>query len=87
MMLRYRILVVILTILGIAAAAGAYVLSSTSPCGEVEPPPAAAERMKAVVHQCYGSPDILKIVEVAKPTPGENEMLVRIRAASVNPAD
>ena len=87
MKLRYRIPVVILTILGIAAAAGAYVLSYTSPCGEVEPPPAAAERMKAVVHQCYGSPDVLKIVEVAKPTPGENEVLVRIRAASVNPAD
>jgi NADPH:quinone reductase-like Zn-dependent oxidoreductase len=43
--------------------------------------------MKAVVHQCYGAPDVLKIVEVAKPTPGENEVLVRIRAASVNPAD
>ena len=87
MKLRSRILVVILTVLGIAAAAGAYVLSSTSPCGEVEPPPAAAERMKAVVHQCYGSPDVLKIVEVARPTPAENKVLVRIRAASVNPAD
>ena len=87
MKLRSRILVVLLTILGIAAAAGAYVLSYTSPCGDVEPPPAAAERIKAVVHQCYGSPDVLKIVDVAKPTPGENEVLVRIRAASVNPAD
>jgi len=84
---RYRVLLVILTILGITVAASAYVLSYTSPCAEVESPPAVAERMKAVVHQCYGSPDVLEIVEVAKPTPGENEVLVRIRAASVNPAD
>jgi NADPH:quinone reductase-like Zn-dependent oxidoreductase len=87
MKLRYRILLATLAILGIAAAAGAFVLSYTTPCGEMEPPPAGAERMKAVVQLCYGSPDVLETVEVAKPTPGENEVLVRVRAASINPAD
>ncbi|HEY7671861.1 MAG TPA: NAD(P)-dependent alcohol dehydrogenase [Gammaproteobacteria bacterium] len=43
--------------------------------------------MRAVVQLCYGSPDVLRIVEIAKPTPGENEVLVRVRAASINPAD
>jgi NADPH:quinone reductase-like Zn-dependent oxidoreductase len=87
MKLRYRILLSLLAVLGIAAAAGAYVLSYTSPCGEAEPPPAGAKHMLAVVQLCYGSADVLRMVVVAKPTPGENEVLVRIRAASINPAD
>jgi NADPH:quinone reductase-like Zn-dependent oxidoreductase len=43
--------------------------------------------MKAVVHRRYGSPDVLELVEVDKPQPAEDEVLVRVRAASVNPAD
>jgi NADPH:quinone reductase-like Zn-dependent oxidoreductase len=43
--------------------------------------------MKAIVCHKYGSPDILQFEEVAKPTPGDDEVLVRIHAASVNAAD
>ena len=43
--------------------------------------------MKAVVHRRYGSPDVLELVEIAKPQPADDEVLVRVRAASVNPAD
>ncbi|HPQ67897.1 MAG TPA: NAD(P)-dependent alcohol dehydrogenase [bacterium] len=43
--------------------------------------------MKAVVFHRYGSPDELKYVEVPKPTPDENEVLVKIHAASVNAGD
>ncbi len=43
--------------------------------------------MKAVVYYNYGSPDVLKCEDVEKPTPGDNEVLIRIRAASVNPLD
>lgn len=43
--------------------------------------------MKAVVNSKYGSPDILRYVEVEKPTPGDREVLVQIRAASVNSWD
>jgi NADPH:quinone reductase-like Zn-dependent oxidoreductase len=43
--------------------------------------------MKAVVYEGFGSPDILKCQDIQKPTPGENEVLIKIRAASINPLD
>jgi NADPH:quinone reductase-like Zn-dependent oxidoreductase len=43
--------------------------------------------MKAIVYCDYGLADVLKLEDVKKPTPGENEVLVRVRAASVNPLD
>jgi NADPH:quinone reductase-like Zn-dependent oxidoreductase len=43
--------------------------------------------VKAIVHQQYGSPDLLAFEDVSKPVPGDDEVLVRIRAASVNPLD
>lgn len=43
--------------------------------------------MKAMVCTGYGSPGVLQLREVAKPTPGENEVLVRVRAAVVTPPD
>lgn len=43
--------------------------------------------MKAVVYTRYGSPDVLEFKEVAQPTPKDNEVLIKIYAASVNAAD
>ena len=40
--------------------------------------------MKAVTYYEYGPPDILKIEEVPEPVPNENEVLVKVRAASIN---
>jgi len=43
--------------------------------------------MKAIVHCEYGSPDVLKPEDIEKPVPNDNQLLVRVRAASINPLD
>jgi NADPH:quinone reductase-like Zn-dependent oxidoreductase len=43
--------------------------------------------MKAIVHYDYGPPDVLRCEEVEKPVPRDGEVLIRVRAASVNPLD
>ncbi len=43
--------------------------------------------MKAIVYHKYGSPDVLKLEEVQKPTPSDDEVLIKVHAASVNSWD
>ncbi|MGD0367235.1 MAG: NAD(P)-dependent alcohol dehydrogenase [Acidobacteriaceae bacterium] len=43
--------------------------------------------MQAIVYRRYGSPDVLRCEEIEKPKPRDNEVLIKVRAASVNPLD
>src|SRR5437660_9587042 len=43
--------------------------------------------MKAVVHCEYGTPDVLQVKDIEKPVPDDTQLLVRVRAGSLNPLD
>jgi NADPH:quinone reductase-like Zn-dependent oxidoreductase len=43
--------------------------------------------MKAIVYTEYGSPDVLQLKDVEKPVPADDEVLIKVQAASVNAAD
>ena len=43
--------------------------------------------MKAIVQDRFGLPDVLELREIDRPEAGDDQVLVRVKAASVNPAD
>jgi len=43
--------------------------------------------VKAILNTKYRSPDVLRLEEIAKPTPRENEVLIENHVTSVNAAD
>ena len=87
MKLRYKVAGGILIILGVAISSLALILSHNSACGPAPIVSDETELMKAIVYRCYGSPDVLELEDVEKPTPADDEVLVKVVAASVNPAD
>jgi NADPH:quinone reductase-like Zn-dependent oxidoreductase len=80
-------------LVAVGLAALAIALSYDSRCGA---PPAVAEgatttegttTMKAAVRRCYGPPDVLAVEDVEKPVYADNQMLVKVHAAALNPLD
>jgi NADPH:quinone reductase-like Zn-dependent oxidoreductase len=49
--------------------------------------PTPSNPMKAITHCEYGGPEVLKVEEIEKPVPNDNQVLVKVRANSVNPLD
>jgi NADPH:quinone reductase-like Zn-dependent oxidoreductase len=87
MRLLKRILASIVGLFALAVVSLAIAISYDGSCRSPEEIPPGAQRMKAVVYRCYGSPDVLRVEEVAKPTPTEDQLLVKVHAAAVNPLD
>ncbi len=87
MKLRYKISGGIVIFLAVAISVLALVLSHTSDCEPAPTVSSDAQTMKAVVYRCYGSADVLELEDVEIPTPADDEVLVKVVAASVNPLD
>src|ERR1700720_2543263 len=76
--------ILVLLIVGFLVGFVAY-WQSTNECDRKSGAP--ANPMKAIVHCEYGGPEVLTLADVEKPVPNDNQLLVRVRAASVNPLD
>jgi NADPH:quinone reductase-like Zn-dependent oxidoreductase len=81
-----KILLALLAVVVVAAASLAIAISHNSACGP-SPPIAASQVVKAAVYRCYGSADVVRVENIAKPVPGPHGLLVRVHASSVNPLD
>lgn len=82
-----NILTTIAAVLALTAAAAGFALSYNASCSEPQAATASSPRMQAVTARCYGAPDVLRFEEMAKPQPVDDEILIRVHAASLNPLD
>src|SRR5215831_4019000 len=82
-----KALAVVLGLVAIGVLSLGIIFSHDSPCTPTPALPADAQRIKAIVLRCYGPPDVLKLEDIEKPAPGDNQVLVKVHAASVNPLD
>jgi NADPH:quinone reductase-like Zn-dependent oxidoreductase len=84
---RNKVLSVAVIVVAAALSSLALWLSHDSPCPTPPPLPAGTQAMKAVVYRCYGSADVVKLEDIAKPALADDRVLVKVHAASVNPLD
>src|ERR671916_802357 len=59
----------------------------TTGVGEASLPQPKGRIMKGFIYEKYGPPEVLRMADVDKPAPNADEVLVRVLAVSVNPAD
>jgi NADPH:quinone reductase-like Zn-dependent oxidoreductase len=84
---RYKILSVVGLLLAVGILSLGLIVSHTSACGATPQLLAGATLMQGVVRRCYGPPDVIRVENVVRPVPADDEVLVRVHAASVNPLD
>src|SRR5450755_96007 len=66
---------------------GVFAIYAWATGAQQEPIETGEPHMKAVVYTNYGSPDVLEIRDVKKPVPNDDQVLIKVRAASINPLD
>src|SRR3954468_718716 len=70
---------------GILALVGALIIYAWATGAQQTPVETGEPHMRAVVYNDYGPPDVLQIKEIKKPLPNDDQVLIKVRAASVNP--
>jgi NADPH:quinone reductase-like Zn-dependent oxidoreductase len=85
MKLRNKIFAGIGAFFLLAMSALAITFSYDSACPATAPLAEAGESMRAVRQRCYGPPSVLTVERIAKLVPNDDEVLVKVHAASVNP--
>ncbi len=86
-MQRWLKILAVLIVVAVAALAIAMSHNAACPSGTIPALATGATPMKAAVYRCYGPPEVVKIEDVARPVPADDEVLVRVRAAGINPVE
>ena len=87
MKLRNKILMGVTAFFVVGFSVLAITVSYDSPCPPAPPLATGAAPMRAVTQRCYGVPDGLHLESLAKPVPIADEVLIKVHASSVNPAE
>ena len=90
MKLRYKIASGFFGLIAVAIIALAIVVGYTAPCpssSDDSAAPSTGDSMQASRYACYGGPEVISFETVEKPVPEDNEVLVRVQSAAVNPLD
>ena len=82
-----RILGALAALAAVSVVIFAIVISRDAPCGPAPTLAGDVTTMKAVVRRCYGPPAVLRVEQVERPVPADDQMLVRVRAAAINPVE
>jgi NADPH:quinone reductase-like Zn-dependent oxidoreductase len=85
--LRNKILTGIAAFFVLGISALAVTVSYDSPCPPVAAADGGAELMRAMVQRCYGVPKGVRLETIARPVPNADQVLIKVRATSVNPAE
>jgi NADPH:quinone reductase-like Zn-dependent oxidoreductase len=78
----FRLLAIVVALIVIALLIGYW--RSTNDCGKTAVP---ANPIKAIVYCDFGPPSVLRLEDIEKPVPNDDQVLIKVRAASVNPYD
>ncbi|WP_210330497.1 NAD(P)-dependent alcohol dehydrogenase [Aliikangiella sp. G2MR2-5] len=89
MKLRYKIGGTFFSLIALTLITTAFSISYTSDCPNSTKTNSNnnANKMLAIVQECYGSTEVLKLAQIDKPVPKANEVLVKVHTAAINPLD
>jgi NADPH:quinone reductase-like Zn-dependent oxidoreductase len=87
MKLRNRILTGVAAFFVLGISAVAVTVSYDSPCPPIAAADTTAEPMRAMVQRCYGVPNGIRLETIAKPVPNADQVLIKVRAAGINPVE